>query len=97
VRILLNLLNEWIRKERRLPLTRPTLELLIVSRRNNSVLSLKTDEWDILRRVATTKLVEPDEGYQSLIRGLYVYEYRDAEGFWFNPDPILREAKEFQS
>lgn len=97
IRVLLNLLNDWIGKDQRLPLTRPTLESLIKMRRNHSALSITPDEWALLHHVTETQSVFGDGGYQSLIRGMYVYEYQDLEGFWFDIDPILRGAKEFRA
>ena len=96
VRNLLSLLNDWIKKERNLPLSLSFLETVIRMRRNELVLPISVDEWDLLRQVAQRKQVAGDKDYQKLIRSMFVYEYSDQEGSWFEVNPILAEAKEFQ-
>ncbi|MCA1995488.1 MAG: ATP-binding protein [Coleofasciculus sp. S288] len=96
VRRLLRLLNEWIMEELQLPLSRKGLESLIQAQRNRVVLAIGDDEWNLLRQVAQYKKVAGDDNYQRLIRSLFVYEYYDNEGSWFDINPILAEAKEFQ-
>lgn len=96
VRNLLRFLNEWIMEELQLPLSRVGLESVIRSRRNELVLAIIDDEWKLLRQVALSKRVTGDDNYQTLIRSLFVYEYYDQEELWFDINPILAEAKEFQ-
>jgi hypothetical protein len=95
VRNLLRLLYDWIKKQRQLPLTREILEDVIRERRNEMTLSISDDEWDLLRQVKKRQKVNGDIGYQTLIRSLFVYEYRDRDGSWFDINPILAEAREF--
>ncbi|MBW4679137.1 MAG: AAA family ATPase [Microcoleus vaginatus WJT46-NPBG5] len=97
VRELLRLLNDWIKKDRKLPLSIEGLENVIRSRRNQLSLAITDDEWEFLRQVRERKQVSGDEGYQVLIRSMFVYEYRDDEGSWFNINPILAEAGAFKS
>jgi len=92
VRELLRLLNDWIKKNRELPLSRKELENVIRSRRNQMTLAITDDEWDLLRQVQERKQVSGDDGYRVLIRSMFVYEYRDSEGSWFEVNPILAEA-----
>jgi hypothetical protein len=92
VRELLRLLNDWIKKNRELPLSRKELENVVRSRRNQMTLAITDDEWELLRQVQDRKQVSGDEGYQILIRSMFVYEYRDSEGSWFEVNPILAEA-----
>jgi hypothetical protein len=96
VRDLLKLLNTCIQEEMTLPLTRATLEGIIIGRRNEMVLPISDDEWELLRRVKEKKKVSDDQGYQKLIRSRFVFEYRDNGEFWFDVNPILAEAKELQ-
>jgi hypothetical protein len=96
VRNLLRLLNDLIKKEQQLPLSRQSLESVIRDRRHRMVLPITPDEWKLLRQVRKTKKVVGDEGYQTLIRSMFVYEYLDQEGSWFDINPILAEAPEFQ-
>ncbi|MBD1861500.1 MULTISPECIES: ATP-binding protein [Trichocoleus] len=96
-RDLLRLLNDWIKKERKIPLTRDTLEAVIRSRRNEMAMPISDDEWELLRQVRQRKKVSGDQGYQTLIRSRNVFEYRDPEGSWFDVNPILAEAPELQA
>jgi hypothetical protein len=97
VRDLLRLLNEWIKKDRQFPLSRPSLEDTIRARRNEMVMPISDDEWELLRQVQQRKKVSGDQGYQTLIRSRFVFEYRDRGESWFDVNPILAEAKELQS
>jgi hypothetical protein len=92
VRELLRLLNDWIKKERKLPLSREGLETVIRTRRNQMTLAVTDDEWGLLSQVKQRKQVSGDDGYQVLVRSMFVYEYRDSEGSWFEINPILAEA-----
>ncbi len=67
VRDLLRLLNNWIQKERKLPLSRETLEALIRYRRNEMTMQISDDEWELLRQVKKRKKVRGDLEYQALV------------------------------
>ncbi|MDX2257066.1 MAG: AAA family ATPase [Pseudanabaenaceae cyanobacterium bins.39] len=95
VRNIMRLLNDALRKQRGLPVTLPVIEETIRKRRNELVLAIDDDEWKLLRQVHLTKKVVGDEGYQTLIRSMYVYEYQDENGSWFEVNPILTTAPEF--
>jgi len=92
VREFLRLLNDWIKKDRNLPLSREGLEKVITARRNQVSLAITDDEWDLLRQVQERKQTSGDQGYRVLIRSMFVYEYRDSEGSWFEINPILAES-----
>ncbi|MBD2339857.1 AAA family ATPase [Calothrix sp. FACHB-156] len=92
VRELLRLLNDWIKKERKLPLSRETLETVIRAYCNQMTLSITDNEWELLRQVQQRKWVSGDEGYRVLVHSRFVYEYRDTHGSWFEVNPILAEA-----
>ena len=91
----MRLLNDALRKQRGLPVTLEVLEDTIRKRRNELVLSIDDDEWRLLRQVNSTKKVVGDTGYQTLIRSMYVYEYQDEDGSWFEVNPVLATAQEF--
>jgi hypothetical protein len=95
VRNIMRLLNDALRKQRGLPVTLEVLEDTIRKRRNELVLSIDNDEWKLLRQVNSTKKVVGDTGYQTLIRSMYVYEYQDDNGSWFEVNPVLATAQEF--
>ncbi len=97
VRDLLRLLNNWIQRERKLPLSRQTLEALIRYRRNEMIMQISDDEWELLRQVKKRKKVRGDLEYQTLIHSRLVFEYRDASGeSWFDINPILADASELE-
>ncbi|NJL60842.1 MAG: AAA family ATPase [Methylacidiphilales bacterium] len=98
VRDLLRLLNNWIQRERKLPLQRGTLETLIRVRRNEMTMQISDDEWDLLRQVRKRKKVGGDRDYQALVHSRLVFEYRNHLGeSWFDVNPILMEAEELNS
>ncbi|MEL6166570.1 MAG: ATP-binding protein, partial [Cyanobacteria bacterium J06628_3] len=80
VRDLLRLLNNWIQKERKLPLSRNTLEALIRYRRNEMTMQISDDEWELLRQVKKRKKVRGDLEYQALVHSRVVFLYSDAGG-----------------
>ncbi len=98
VRDLLRLLNNWIQRERKLPLQRDTLETLIRIRRNEMTMQISDDEWELLRQVRKRKKVGGDRDYQALVHSRLVFEYRNHLGeSWFDVNPILMEAEELNS
>jgi hypothetical protein len=94
VRNVLRMLNDSIKKQRGLPIARQTLEEVIGAYRNERTLAVTDEEWELLRLVMERKKVSGDDGYHTLIRSMFVYEYRDAAGSWFDINPILASAKE---
>ncbi len=92
VRELLMLLYDWIKKERRLPLSKNILEIVVKARSNQMKLAITDNEWELLRQVAQHKQVRGDEDYRSLVHSRFVYEYCDRDGSWFDINPILAEA-----
>lgn len=92
VRELLRLLNEWIFTEQKFPLSREGLETVIRMRRNQMMLAMTDDAWQLLRQVQQRKYISGDDAYQLLVRNLLVYEYRDREESWFEVNPILAEV-----
>ncbi|MDM9585158.1 ATP-binding protein [Nostoc sp. GT001] len=96
VRELLRLLNDCIKKERKLPLSGEVLETVIRNYCNQMTLAITDDEWDLLRQVQQQKWVSGDDGYRILLRSRFVYEYRDTQGSWFDVNPILAESRILQ-
>jgi hypothetical protein len=76
------------------PLSRDCIEGVIRQRRNELSLAITEDEWEWLRQVAQQKSLRGEEKYQTLVRDMFVFEYRDSQGSWFDINPILIEAKE---
>ncbi|HEY9649242.1 MAG TPA: ATP-binding protein [Coleofasciculaceae cyanobacterium] len=78
------------------PLSRDCIERVIRKRRNELSLAITQHEWELLQEVAQHKTLRGEEEYLTLVRDMFVFEYRDSEGSWFDVNPILAEGKEFQ-
>ncbi|MBH8573445.1 AAA family ATPase [Nostocaceae cyanobacterium CENA369] len=94
MRNLLMLLFRSLQKEDP-PLSRQCLESVIKQRRNELTLAITPEEWQLLLEVAQNKTFRGQEKYEVLLRSMFVFEYRDEDGSWFDINPILREAREF--
>lgn len=96
VRFLLMLLRHCLQKKDP-PIDRDCLESVIGQHRNGLRLAVESDEWELLRKVAKEKSISPEDGYQRLLRGFFVFEYHDPkEEPWFDINPVLAEAKELK-
>lgn len=89
VRNLLIILNSWIIKEKKFPLSAAGLEAVVVNQVAGQTAQLTPDEWELLNRVHQTKDSSGDRDFAKLIRTLLVYEYRDEKGAWYEVNPIL--------
>lgn len=78
------------------PLSRECVDRVIKQRRNELTLAITPDEWEVLREVAQEKSLRGHERYELLLRSMFVFEYRNEDGSWFDMNPILVEAKEFR-
>ncbi len=96
IRNLLRFLYQCISQEKKFPLSGETLKQVIQKKRDQMVLAIEPYEWELLRQVVQSKKVTGDDGYKVLIRSMFVYEYRDAEGSWFDVNPILEGAEELK-
>jgi len=96
VRNVLRILNEAIMEEGEFPITRASIASVIKTFRNQRLLAIDGKEWELLRRVVETQKVTGDEGYQTLIRSMFVYEYQDDRGSWFDINPMLKDAPELR-
>lgn len=96
VRNLLGLLSDCLRQEDP-PISAECLENVIRERRDFLTTSITDQEWELLFQVVQQQSVRADTEYQNLLRGMFVFEYRDQEGNWFGLNPALQEAQKFQS
>ncbi|MGC9528080.1 MAG: P-loop NTPase fold protein [Limnospira sp.] len=96
VRSLLVLLYSCLQQEDP-PLPRDVLENVILQRRHQLLLAIESQEWDLLRHVAKTKKLSGLTEYQTLLRSLWVFEYRHQKDYWFDINPVLAEAPEFEN
>jgi hypothetical protein len=93
LRTLLMLLCNCIQQEDP-PLSHECIESVIRQRRNELASVIADDEWDLLRQVAQQKTIRAEERYPSLVGSLFIFEYRDFDGVWFDINPILAEVRE---
>jgi len=76
-----------------LPLTACIVEQAIRDARDALVRSVgKTRRWQLLREIAQTKQVAASEDYLELLDSLFVLGYRDADGPWFDVNPLIQEV-----
>ncbi|HEY9890337.1 MAG TPA: P-loop NTPase fold protein [Candidatus Sericytochromatia bacterium] len=96
VRNLLGLLFDCLRQEDT-PISRECLERVIRERRDTLMSSIDDEEWELLFQVVQQQTVKGDTEYQTLLRSMFVFEYRDHEGCWYGINPALEEAQQYQS
>jgi AAA ATPase domain len=92
VRNLLIILNNWIMKDKNLPLSFAGLNKVMTAQLSEQTQGITPDEWELLRIVKNEKNVSGTLGYEKLIRNLLVYEYRDDEGVWYDVEPVLARS-----
>ena len=95
VRNLLGLLFDCLRQDNP-PISRECLESVIRERRDYLTSCITDDEWELLFQVVQQQSVRGDLEYQTLLRSMWVFEYRDRAGTWFGVNPVLEEAQKFQ-
>jgi hypothetical protein len=95
VRNLLGLLFDCLRQEDP-PISRQCLERVIRERRDALMSSIDDQEWELLFQVVQQQTVKGDTEYQTLLRSMWVFEYRDHEGCWYGINPALEEAQQYQ-
>lgn len=78
------------------PISRKCLDRVIKQRCNELSLAITPDEWEVLYEVAQDKSLRGHEKYELLLPSMFVFEYRDEDGSWFDINPILAEAKDFK-
>ncbi|MCA1991645.1 MAG: AAA family ATPase [Coleofasciculus sp. S288] len=74
------------------PWSRTLLEKLIRQDRNRLLLPIDDEEWELLFQVVQQQSVKGEREYQTLLRNLWLFEYRDDEGCWFGINPVLAET-----
>jgi hypothetical protein len=73
------------------------VEVAVREARDELRLAITEDEWRLLRKVAQTKQVAGEMESQTLLRSLFVFEYRNEEyGRWFDVNPLLEGLPELQ-
>lgn len=78
------------------PISRDCLEGVIRESRDYLTSSIDDEEWELLFQVVQQQTVKGDVEYTTLLRSMFVYEYRDRDGNWFSINPALEETQKFQ-
>ncbi|MGB3138227.1 MAG: ATP-binding protein [Nodosilinea sp.] len=96
MRNLIRLLDGCLRKQDP-PFLHDTLEAVIRNERDSLMGLVSDHEWDLLLQAVSRQDVQGDEDYNILVRSLFLYEYRDAQGRWFGLNPLLAETDRYRS
>lgn len=96
VRNLLGLLYSCLQREDP-PFTRECVETAIARNRDDLLLAIDDAEWELLFQVLSLSSVRGEIEYQTLLRSMFVFEYRDASGRWFGINPALAESEKYKS
>ena len=73
------------------------LEQVIRRERDTLIRAVTDDEWELIVRVTREQVVKGETEYQTLLRSMFVFEYQDDRETWFGVNPILAEARKFQT
>lgn len=96
VRNLLGLLYSCLQQQDP-PFSHSCLENVIKEYRDDLALAIADQEWDLLFQVVQQQNLKGEAEYQTLLRSMFVFEYRDAQGRWFGINPALTETPKFRS
>ncbi len=75
------------------PFSHECLENVIREYRDDLLRAISFDEWDLLFQVVQNQKVTGEKECQTLLRSMFVFEYRDHNGNWFGINPVLAEAE----
>ncbi len=79
------------------PIERDCLEIVIREYRDDLVSAISDSEWALLLQVLQKQdNVKGEDEYQTLLRSMFLFEYRDVDGRWFNINPAIAESKKFK-
>jgi len=95
-RKLLSLLAISLQRAEELPLSRNDIDCVITSEMEELCLVVTDTEWQSLVWVSQQLPIDQEE-LRTLCRSLFVLEYNDDQGRWFNVNPLLAEAEKFQA
>ena len=96
VRNLLGLLYNCLQHEDP-PFSSSCLENVIKNYCDDMLLAVDDVEWDLINQVVEQQLVRGEQEYQTLLRSMFVFEYRDDQGRWFGINPALAETERYKS
>jgi energy-coupling factor transporter ATP-binding protein EcfA2 len=79
------------------PFSRQCVENAIKAYRDDIVLAIEEHEWQLISQVVRQQAVKGEQEYQTLLRSMFVFEYRDEKGRWFGINPALAETDHFRA
>ncbi|MGB3300191.1 MAG: ATP-binding protein [Phormidesmis sp.] len=79
-----------------LPIQTETLESVIRDERDALLGLIDAQDWANLFEAISKGDEQGSTAYNSLLRSLFLYEYRDDEGRWFGLNPVLAETKRYR-
>ncbi|HLO84203.1 MAG TPA: P-loop NTPase fold protein [Nostocaceae cyanobacterium] len=92
IRNLLGLLYSCLQRQDP-PFSDECLEAVIKDYRDDLLLAIDDRQWQLLFEVVQQQSVKGESDYQSLLRSMYLFEYRDRQGRWFGISPALAETE----
>ncbi|MGJ5673352.1 MAG: P-loop NTPase fold protein [Nostochopsis sp.] len=92
IRNLLGLLYSCLQREDP-PFSQDSLEAVIKDYRDDLLLAIDEQVWELLLEVVNQQSVKGESDYQTLLRSMFVFEYRDTTGRWFGISPALAETE----
>jgi hypothetical protein len=92
IRNLLGLLYSCLQRQDP-PFSRNCLEAVIKDYRDDLLLAINEQEWQLLYEVLNHQSLKGESDYQKLLRSMFVFEYRDPQGRWFGISPALAETE----
>ena len=96
IRNLLGLLYSCLQRQDP-PFSQDCLEAVIKDYRDDLLLAIDEEEWELLYEVVNQQSVRGESEYQRLLRSMFVFEYRDPLGRWFGISPALAETEKVLS
>jgi len=78
------------------PITRDVLEQVLRNERNDMAALIDNHEWQLLFQAVEDRTFQGNNDYNSLLRNLFLYEYRDERGRWVDINPVLAETEVFR-
>ncbi|NEQ47655.1 MAG: AAA family ATPase [Leptolyngbya sp. SIOISBB] len=95
VRGVLRFIYGCLRKQQP-PISRAVLEQVIRDERNDLLAIIDNQEWQLIFQAVKARTLQGNDDYNSLLRKLFLYEYRDERGRWVDINPVLAETEAYQ-
>ncbi|MEA5464117.1 ATP-binding protein [Leptothoe sp. PORK10 BA2] len=78
------------------PIKSTILEAVIRDERDSLMALIDEGEWQLMFKAISKPDTQGNEAYSLLLRSLFLYEYRDNGGRWFDLNPVLKETNHFK-